>query len=354
MNHKTLIIKRAIHELENSYPPDDFISSYNDFLKHRDFLHFYQFNPNVFWSLIELIDKLWRSEKRINRYSLLSVSKRYLNKHPDKESILNQNSGLLFRLFQSLIIDKDIELSKPSFNKIKYPLNSMLLGVKLQDTEIEILCKNTHKSPIILNRVLRYPFPNKIISKWARENYETEFAVERRAEIASWLLDEDSEFTIDIETLKSDFEVLNRQEVENYAKYSEEMTFYKFIKKDFDPIFNDPNLCLFETNSAYYNIDLPQFTETERFYGSAINYKYVGEDGIEFTPELKLEELIEKFYASIDNILKVSIAWTIAYSRLPIDKKVELLKKHYSPDVLFTFFKIGKRIKSIEFLKWLL
>ena len=230
----------------------------------------------------------------------------------------------------------------------------MLLGVKLLDNEIELLCSNTHKSPIILNRVLRYPYPNKIISDWAKHNYESDFAVDRRAEMAGWLLDEDPEYTIDLETLKSDFENLNQKEEINYKKYIEEFDFYQLIQKDFNPIFEDPERCLFDPNLTQYDVKPPEFKEVKRFYGSAINYKYVGEDGIEFKPELKLDDLSKKFYANIDNILKVSIAWSIAYSRLPIEIKTKLLKNHYSEEVHFTFFKIGKRIKSIEFLEWLI
>jgi len=354
MDYKTLEIRRAIHEIENNYPPDDFISSYKDFLRHRDFLHFYQFNPKVFWSLIELTSRLWRSEKRINRYSLIAVSKRYLNKYPDKANVLNQNSNIIFRLFQSLIIDEDIKLSESIINKLKYPLNSLLINVKLRDNEIELLCNNTHKSPQILNRVLRYPHPNKIISEWARQNYKSEFAVDRRAEMASWILDEDPEFSIDIETLRSDFAILNHREEKNFNKYAEEFDFYQLIEKEFNPIFEDPERDLLDINLTRYNIKPPQFKETKRFYGSAINYKYIGEEGMEFKPELKLEELKEKFEANIDNILKVSIAWSIAYSRLPINEKTELLKKYYSEDVHFTFLRIGKRIKSVAFLEWLI
>ena len=77
MNTIELEINRAITELENTYPSNNLISCYQDFLKHRDFLHLYQYNEKVFISLIDLTLNLWNSDKRINRASLISVTKKY-------------------------------------------------------------------------------------------------------------------------------------------------------------------------------------------------------------------------------------------------------------------------------------
>src|SRR5690554_1514292 len=70
-------IKRALIAIENPMPEDDLINDYKDFLKVRDFLHYYQFNPKVFGSLAKLCNALWHSEKRINRLSLVNSLKSY-------------------------------------------------------------------------------------------------------------------------------------------------------------------------------------------------------------------------------------------------------------------------------------
>jgi hypothetical protein len=60
------------------------------------------------------------------------------------------------------------------------------------------------------------------------------------------------------------------------------------------------------------------------------------------------------FLSSLDNNLKLTMIWGIAYSRIHNDLKTSLFKKYFCPDTLYSLIKIGKRTKNARLLKWLL
>ena len=70
-------LQRAILQIDNPYPKDDFIVSYSDFLKARDYLGYYKFNPVVFNHLVMITNNEWATEKRISRLSLILKVKQY-------------------------------------------------------------------------------------------------------------------------------------------------------------------------------------------------------------------------------------------------------------------------------------
>ncbi|HRN73853.1 MAG TPA: hypothetical protein PLM81_12040, partial [Ginsengibacter sp.] len=70
-------LQKAIIKLEDTYPDDDLILSYSDFLKVRDYLPYYQFNPAVMYKLVQLTNNTWSSATRISRLSLLQKIKQY-------------------------------------------------------------------------------------------------------------------------------------------------------------------------------------------------------------------------------------------------------------------------------------
>ena len=88
--HVEITIQKAILKIENPYPQNDFVITYADFLKVRDYLQLYQFNFDVFTNLIRITNENWKTKERINRLSLLEAIKFYLQKAKE-ESKKNNN-----------------------------------------------------------------------------------------------------------------------------------------------------------------------------------------------------------------------------------------------------------------------
>jgi len=151
-----LEINRAIAEVENIYPSDNLIVCYKDFLKHRDFLHYYQYNESVVISLIDLTFRLWNTSERISRPSLVAVTKRYFKKSEAKSNFTSNTASKIFELFKAIVYYEKLKLSKESIDRTKKAINSIMIGVELKEKELQWLCDHSNHSEFILNRLLRW------------------------------------------------------------------------------------------------------------------------------------------------------------------------------------------------------
>jgi hypothetical protein len=357
-------LQRAILELEKSYPEDDLVLSYSDFLKTRDFLVYYQFNPAVFENLIRLTLDLWNTGRRINRLSLLLKSKQYLHasqqskekdsyssyirpgiKHPSK------TKKLLFNLFRKTF-EKSSCLSNKQVEEARKICNSLLINLALTSKEEEWLCSNIHVSELILNRVLRYPVKSEIISNWAKNNFHNTLLINRRAELISWIIDQEPSYEIDRQTLIDDFELLNQIDVQTVQNYDDEIAANKILVRElseylprkihYDPITG-------ENFKEEIDLSVPELKLSRRHYSVTID---MNREFPTIIPDF--EKLRENFYANLPAYQKMTMIWGIAYSRLGNEVKYSLLKKYYSDETYYSMYKVCKKTKNIELLKWVL
>lgn len=201
MHSRQIQLTKAIAEIQNLYPPDKLITSYKEFLKIRDILPFYQFNPNLFDSLVTLTNNLWDTTERVSRTSLVEAIKRYASKKRPKKDYYSIQQAELHELPKDTIpkifsilkksFGNNLKLNSRSVDEIRKILCSMLINTELPDDALAWLCEHANKSERILNRLLRYPKANSIISRWANENFENNDYRIRRPEMLGWVLDQD-------------------------------------------------------------------------------------------------------------------------------------------------------------------
>ncbi|KAA6340934.1 hypothetical protein EZS27_011239 [termite gut metagenome] len=94
-------LQKATYEIEHPYPDNKCITCYKDFLRARDYLPYYQFNPTVFQSLVQLAVDSWNTPKRINRILLLDAIQKYDENHLSALDIQMRKN--LFLLFTKLL-----------------------------------------------------------------------------------------------------------------------------------------------------------------------------------------------------------------------------------------------------------
>lgn len=361
MNQKFLKLQREIVRIQKPYPGDDLISCYKDFLKVRDFLPYYQFNIKVLESLIDLACASWMSAKRINRISLLIAIKRYLGNAGEiatssftrrKPIQLSRDTCLkLFTLFQYCFEPPGL-LSEKQLEEAKAIANLLIMGISTDPTGEKWLCENVDTSELILNRVLRYPIKSKVISAWARQAAHSNNYRSRRAELTSWIIDEQPDYVIDRQTLIDDFEFLNAVDKKTIQKYETAIATNRLIESALsqNPATN-PFLNFWgdglegesESITSY-----PELKLTQRFYKVPKDKKNLISYEI---PDF--ETMRDVFYKNIDTTLKITMLWSIFYSRLTMSQKARLLKRYYSEETYLSFFKICRRLESIELWKWL-
>ncbi len=365
---KAIPLLRSIAEIENLYPKDDLISSYADFLKVRDYLSYYQFNPKLFLSLLKLANDEWTSVKRRNRFSLLQAIKQYMDvakDQPKKKDYYDakidsfnyvfslETRQLLFGLYQK-VFEQSKYISQRQLEKAQFICNNTLLHISLTETEEAWLCSNAGAHPLILNRVLRYPQPSPGISQWAEDNFTNDLFRSRRAELISWIIDVEPDFEIDKQTLRDDFEYLNKADMAAIERYDDEMMANEIIERDlfdFLPKVKNVSQEWWETRQeGDADLTVPELKLSRRFYpvpeiDTAKAYPVA-------IPNFELLRKI--FKSSIETNWKLTMVWAIAYSRIDNESKTALLKKYFCKDTYHSLVKVGKKNKNAGLLKWLI
>ncbi len=361
MNQRLLSIQREIIQLEKPYPKDDLIKSYKDFLQVRDFLPFYQFNINVLESLIDLACTSWHSEVRISRTSLLTTIKRYLkNANAETGSVFNRNKPLqlnndvrlkLFKLFQ-YCFETPNRLSNMQSTEAKGIANNLIMNLSLDPSAEKWLCENVDQSEHILNRVLRYPTKSKVISQWGRQAANSNRYRSRRAELTGWIIDEQPDYSIDKQTLIDDFEYLNAIDQKAIKKYETAIATNLLIENALDHISSEykfPKTPIPRVEGEMeFMTSYPDLKLTQRFYNVPRDHGNIISSEI---PDFDM--MRNTFYKNIDTTFKITMLWSIYYSRLDLPLKAELLKKYYCEKTHLSFFKICKKLGSIELWVWL-
>jgi len=361
---KKIELQNAIIKLENVFPTNDLIITYADFLKVKHYLGSYQFNPAVFQNILCLINTLWKSNKRINRLVLLIKLREYLNtKDPDQQTSPHSRSfeftntlsldirKQLFELFTN-IFDHPSHISSKQLEEARKYSNNLLINVGLTAVEEDWLCINADKSPHILNRILRYPIKSTIISKWARENFNNISFVTRRAELISWIIDEEPTFEVSSQQLLDDFENMNQLDRQAIQSYKDDTYANQIMERELGDIlprikYNDVETG--EIREGRVDLDSPELKLIRRPYAYPID---MNSDLFQHIPDFN--KMSQEFYNQIELFKMKTMIWGIAYSRLDNESKSGLLKKYYCAETYHSLFKASKKIKNVEILKWLL
>jgi hypothetical protein len=360
-----LTLKRSIYALNSPYPPDDIIITYFDFLKMRDFIHYFQFNLTVFDNLLKLTIDLWKTEKRISRISLMDIVKKYSYTniqsepkkfHNDKLIELPEKTCyLIFELFK-MTYECPEKLSALQVEEVQ-KISSILIKDLPLSAECELwLCENAEKGERVLNRLLRYPIKSKIISKWARANFENDHFRNRRAEMLGWILDEDSSFELEKDVLIRDFDYINAVDLAALKDYENELVGNDILQRELGNILPQRSLDSFsflETpNKNGFNpiLNYPTLNFKRRFYNFYNSKKLEKANNRD---EL-IEQMTLDFYSNLRTTLAITKIWGIGYSRLSNDLKTELLKTQYNENTHRSLVKVANMNKNIKILEWIL
>lgn len=374
MNYRKFDLTKAIAEIENQYPPDDLISCYKDFLKHRDYIQYYKYNEKVFYSVITLAAELWNSNLRINRLSMVVAINKYVRNCSEKKEMPDYIVSAVISLLK-LIIENKPKTRKLTIDMMLTKTVSTMFDFKISESDINTLIENYTKSEAIINFLLKYPYKSKTIRDWVIKNFNNKNLRQNRAELVSWIIDEEPEYVIDHKVLIEDFEYMNYLDIQRIEKYKEEVEAIKAYRRnmkgilpdftDYSNPFNWPVNEKDEDEKLPRHL-LPELKLTNRFYSYPIDmnddlnahicvYKFKTNkyyrQHVHVPDFLKLHK---SFHSELDTICKKTMIWGIVYSRREENDKLEMIKKYYSEDIYSTFSYIGKRFKNVEFLKWVL
>ena len=351
---KRLDLQKAMTKLEKPWPNDDLISNYSDFLKHRDLIVYHRFNPVVFEHLLELAISHWTANQKVSRSSLVLTIRRYASEQEADLNTLDLSvKTKVFELFK-------LTLQRPEFipqgqrDEVSKWAAQLMYGLLLEGTQLNDLCELALHHPKALNRILRYPIPFSIISNWVVAHFEHPILRLRRAEAVGWMLDTNPEFEVDDAIIRRDFEHMNdldRSAVTNLV-----------MGDAVNELFNTDWLSGFPIDHTIPQdpFDSPQKPPSftfgkdrieliKRFYPVPTVHDKTADHWV---PDFEaLESFFEANHASL---LKVTMVWGIAYSRIDKTLKSKLLRKYYCPETHYSIFRVATKHGLLDLLKWML
>lgn len=160
--------------------PEDFplelIEDYRSLLQYRDYLKYSKPNKQLLNILLRVVLEKIESRQRFQKVVMLKLILNHLKCGEVDEEVLFK----IFRIYQELILEEPDEVC--------WKLSNLLKDRELLPHQINWLLDNYESSQYILNRLLRYPVKNKLISHWAETAINNEDLFARRAELIGCIL----------------------------------------------------------------------------------------------------------------------------------------------------------------------
>jgi hypothetical protein len=189
----------------------------------------------------------------------------------------------------------------------------------------------TFTSDILFRRILNHPATSTTITKWVSENFNHPIFRFQRYKAIAWLLNENSDYVVDDQTLIDDFEFINRQDA-NMIRNGDDTPWTFADHRSYKRYQIEQNVSFVLHSRPYCSVickdmkqgEAPDFTELRKFF-------------TENLPDIKCQTML----------------WAVTWSKLPANTKIKLLKKYYSPFCFWTLLNIGKRYKLLAILEWL-
>lgn len=368
IKNQIFLVKKALLKTLNKQAPDNLILSYADFLKHRDYLKCYSFNPKVLDAMLDLNTCMWTSGARMNRLSLLEHTFYFLRKavhfdparswnfYPEiNKKLKPETKERIFKVFK-MVFENLSFVPFSQTQSVKTICNRMMMNISLSAEAQLWLCEQSFSNSYALNRVLRYPEKSSIISAWVREHYYHPTFRFRRAEQLGWVLNEDPDHTVTEDFLLEDFEFLNEHDKKAIRNYGDELRANKLLMQDFSEFLRPRpgSFDLFDDDDDDFNQPFtsePELNLSRRFYH--MEMKLVEFEGRSFhIPDFTASKI--QFLVSIPDILNLTMVWAACYSRLSPAKKLTIYKRYFSPELTGSLLNIAKQTRDAHLLKWLL
>lgn len=159
-----------------------YIQNARDIYEHRSLLKQLLLSEYTINYLMDIIIESVKSKSRFRTLDCLRVIRAILRNNPFGLELGNLPISKLFFLHRAFIFHKNEQVSACA--------NVLIMSQCLDDQSIKWIIANWEKSDHLLNRLLRYPARNSLITQWSREIYQSGRLKDRNSEVIALLIDE--------------------------------------------------------------------------------------------------------------------------------------------------------------------
>ena len=161
---------------------DKYCTSARDIYENRYILRELPYEEWIVEKIAKIIIISIREKKRFQQLPCLRVLRSIVKGNNSPPLSVNSVS-LLFQIYQHYIF-----CGKADY---EWCVSSLLRGRNLNQGEIQWLIDNWNKAERIVNRLLRYPSYDSLISEWARQRYINSELLDRKSEVMACFISDD-------------------------------------------------------------------------------------------------------------------------------------------------------------------
>lgn len=160
-----------------------FIKTTNDIVEYRNVLKSGSLDDQSILYLVDFIVKNLENNVRFKRVECVKILKRLVKNRRSDGYLPKELSKKLFYLYQYFIFTGSEE--------VQWAVSVYIKDQILDDDEIKWLVENYHESDHLVNRLLRYPEYNQLITEWAEEIYLSGDCPDRLSEVIALTIQND-------------------------------------------------------------------------------------------------------------------------------------------------------------------
>jgi hypothetical protein len=179
---KEFLEKRLMLFYPEDYLPR-FVSTIQDIFENRFLLRNLPCNNQVLNYLLTIIVKSVDEGKRFRTLPTLKVIKAIVKNKSQETELERGVVKQLFHLYKKYIFAENEE--------VQWCVSIFIKDQVLDDEDVEWLISNYDNSSHIINRLLRYPIRNELITAWAKKAYRQNKLEDRKSEVVAILIEND-------------------------------------------------------------------------------------------------------------------------------------------------------------------
>lgn len=346
-------IEVSLLKIKAKIPSPKRIQNYTEFIQVKNRLKYNLFSVETYISLVRLTNTLWKSKKPVSRMALLKALDFYFkNASGNIEFLSDSDRKEIFRLYKSTIEDCQY-LNPKKIEDARKIANRLMRNLCFETEDEKWLCNQVINYPHVLEVIFYYPKKSSVFQNWVKDNFlKFEFRV-FRAELLSYLFDEDEDYIFDPFILLDDFKSHNRMDKKIIEDFKLEYEAFELLKIELKGLTTDKidypkELEWLRNDFEYEGLHYPVIKFVKRTYPVPTVFSYADEI---YIPDFK--KLKKYFSTNFFRIYFATVLQGIAFSRLDKSKKIKLLKKYCYKESIQDFIKIGEKFKLEDALIWL-
>ncbi|MEC4036912.1 hypothetical protein [Myroides odoratimimus] len=178
-----ILLEKTYYQHFSNDIPVEIFQDYKSIIKNKELLRYASPDQRILNNILDVAIGKMKHKQRFQKITFIKL----IRCQCENIQVDSTTGDKLFYIFKSLISTVN--------DKISWSLSVTIKDKVISQENINWLIENYEISEHIQNRLLRYPFPNKAITKWANQRLKKKDLNERLSELIGLKLNFDTNFS---------------------------------------------------------------------------------------------------------------------------------------------------------------